>query len=374
MLLLVDHLGVAGPGRQAALLAAGIRPGFSSQVAAGAVPGDDAGPPEGVPVHHVPLAGAVHPTPDIDAATAVHRLLMDTRAVILHTHSQKAGAVGRLTALGAARPPLIVHSFHADVLEGHEVAPAGASRHDLLELERRMARRSDVLVVPTVALRDELVSLRIGRAEQYEVIPLGLDVRRYRAVAGDRGELRRAIGVAGDVPLAGVFGPLEAQVDHLVLVRALSALAEVHLAVLGGGEEAAAMQQAAGSLGLADRVHASPAWRDRPGALADLDVVVSAEHGATTPEALVEALAAGRPVVAADAPGPRAVVDERRGWLCPPGDPAAFARALGEVIERPIEAMARAATGRRVVADQHSAERLVAAHVALYRSLLAGAG
>lgn len=369
LLLLVDHLGPVGPGRQVALLATGLPPRFHAAVGAGPPPPDTpATPLAGVTVHDLPLAGPLQPVPDLKAVATVRRLLGQTGVAVLHTHTPKAGAVGRLAAVGAGHRPRLVHTFHGPDLAA---LAAGVNRHAAVELERRLARRTDVLVTLTPESRDALLDLRIGEPHQYRVIPLGLDLDPYRQVAGDLGTLRRAIGVPGDVPLAGMLGPLVAAEDHPVVFRALVDLPHLHLAVLGTGPLDRPLREAARQLGLADRVHFTGWWTDIPAALADLDVVVVARHDDATPAGLLEAVAAGRPAVAADAPGTRAVIEDGlTGWLCRPGDPGAFAWALRQVTARPVEAMARTSLARRRVVDAFGKARLLAAHTALYDDLL----
>lgn len=376
VLLLVDHLGPVGPGRQVRLLAGNLPLRFAVTVAAAAPteggPATEGGPtpgPAGVDLREAPLAGPLEPAPNLAAVAAVRHLLAATGAVIVHTHTPKAGALGRLAAVGVERRPVLVHTFHGPDLAGVALE---ANRHAALELERRLARRTDALVALVPETRDRLLELRIGRPEQYRVIPLGLELAACRQVAGDSGRLRSALALASDAPLAGMVGPLVEAEGHDVVLRALAELPGLHLAVLGTGPLGGVLGGLARGLGLADRVHLTGWWGDVPSALADLDVLVSARDDEATPAGLVEALAAGRPVVAADAPGPRAVVEDGlTGWLCRPGDPGSFATALRQVLARPVEAMTRTALGRRRVVDAFDVGRLATAHGELYDALLA---
>lgn len=369
VLLVVDHLDVAGPGGQVAMLAGALPEPFAAVVAAGTSREREV--PRSLPpasFHEIPLAAAVHPLADVRAVVALRRLVGATGARVVHTHSPKVGALGRLAALTSTPRPRIVHSYH-----GHELDPhgSGAGRRALLELERRLARHSDVLVAASTEVRDELLALRVGRPEQYEVIPLGLDLERFRAVAGDTGALRGAIGLGADVPLAGIFGPLTSGGEHTVVLEALSQVPRAHLAVLGEGPLAPSLREVARQFGVGDRVHFVPGSPDPASLLADLDLVVLARPDPVAPAELVEALAAGRPVVAAESPGSRTLIEDgRTGWLCPPGNAGAFAWAIRQATSRPVEALARAARARPTIAERFGQDHLVAAHAALYQGLL----
>ena len=170
------RLNIGGPAGQALLLAKGLEPEFPTLVAAD-TPNDREGEltdPE-VPVEHVPFVRPVSPATDARALRAVRRLVKDSRPQVVHTHMAKAGTVGRLAVLSSrpAHRPLLVHTFHGHVLPGLFRRPAATGLH---RIERRLARRTDVLVAVSPEVRDELLDLGIGKPDQYRVIPLGLDL------------------------------------------------------------------------------------------------------------------------------------------------------------------------------------------------------
>jgi glycosyltransferase involved in cell wall biosynthesis len=374
VLLLITRLNIGGPAGQALLLARGLGPEFPTLVAAG-TPADSEGElsdPE-VPVRRVPLVRPVSPATDMRALRAVRQLVQDTRPQVVHTHMAKAGTIGRLAVL-SSRPagrPRLVHTFHGHVLDGYF---AGPQQKAFLELERRLARRTDVIVAVSPEIRDELVDLGVGKAGQYRVIPLGLDLGPLLAVgtgSGKPGTLRPTLGLSADVPLVGVLGRLVPVKDHATLFHAVSATPGAHLAVLGDGELRQELEGLSRHLGIAHRTHFTGWWEDVPGALADLDVVALSSRNEGTPVALIEALAAGRPVVATDVGGVRHVVqDSVTGWLCRPGDPVSLAALVQRALVNPEEAGRLAQQGRRRVAERFGRARMIADHVLLYKELL----
>jgi glycosyltransferase involved in cell wall biosynthesis len=286
----------------------------------------------------------------------------------------KAGSLGRLAALSLLerrKRPKLVHTFHGHVLQGYF---GRSQQRGFIELERWLARRTDALIAVSPEVRDELLELRVGRPEQYRVIPLGFDLEPLLEVGGPgvpTGRLRAAVGLSTEVPLAGTVGRLVPIKDHATLFSAVAKVPGLHLAVLGDGELRPALESLAIELGIGGRAHFTGWWMDVPAALADLDMVVLSSINEGTPVALIEALAAGRPVIATDVGGVRHVVqDTETGWLCRAGDADGLALLLGRVLAQPRVAQLMAQEGRRRVVERFGSGRLLADHRALYGELL----
>ena len=367
-------MNIGGPANQVLLLAKGLVPEFSTMLAAGS-PGEREGEltdPD-VPVRRVPLVRPVQPAADLAALASIRRLVNNSGVRLVHTHMAKAGSIGRLAVLSSprSRRPRLVHTFHGHVLQGYF---GGAQQRGFLQFERLLARRTDALVAVSPEVRDELLDLGVGKPAQYQVIPLGLDLDSFLRVGppdGAAGQLREAIGLGRETPLAGAIGRLVPVKDHATLFKAMAARPELHLAVLGDGELRPTLEGLARDLGIAERTHFTGWWADIPSALADLDVVVLSSRNEGTPVALIEALAAARPVVATDVGGVRHVVqDGETGWLCRPGDPDGLAQLLHRAVSEPGLAMRLAEEGRRRVAERFGQARMVADYAALYRELL----
>ena len=373
VLRLITRLNVGGPARQALLLSGGLGPAFPTVLAAGrpsSVEGELGDP--AVPVHRVPLVRPLSPTADCHALVAVRRLLVHSGAALLHTHMAKAGAVGRLAAHTVRPRPLTVHTFHGHVLEGY-FSPL--FERGLVETERRLARRTDALVAVAPQVRDALLDLGIGRPEQFHLIPLGLDLEAFRAVSGPTGALRRHIGVPPGAPLVGAAGRLVPIKDVATLLDAVRLLPAVHLAVLGDGELRPALEERCRHLRISERVHFTGWWADMPAAMADLDVVALTSRNEGTPVSLIEALAAGRPVVATDVGGVRFVVrDGVTGCLAPAGDAVGIAGLLERLLADPLLRRRMGERGRRDVCRRFGKAGLLEGIRQLYGELLARRG
>jgi glycosyltransferase involved in cell wall biosynthesis len=370
---LITRLNVGGPAQHALLLTRGLRPQYDTVLAAG-TPTASEGEllhPE-VDVRRVPLVREVSGPDDARAFAAVRRLLAAQRPRILHTHTAKAGTVGRTAAmtLGPATRPLTVHTFHGHVLRGYFGPNA---ERGIVTAEALLARRTDLLIAVSTEVRDELLDRGIGRRGQFEVVPLGLDLAGFLAVEGPSGALRDQLGLPAGTPLVGVVGRLVGVKDHATALAAMAHLPGVHLAVIGDGDLRGALEAEAARLGLAGRVHFTGWSPDVPAAVSDLDVVVLCSKNEGTPVSLIEASAASRPIVATAVGGvPSVVEDGVTGRLVPPGDPAALAAGIREALADAEQARRWGAAGRARVDRRFGAERLLDDMRRIYEGLLGG--
>jgi glycosyltransferase involved in cell wall biosynthesis len=282
----------------------------------------------------------------------------------------KAGAVGRLAALTVTDRPRTVHTFHGHIFGGY--FPSTVER-GFAALERHLARHTDVLLAVSPQVRDELLDLGIGRPAQFQIMPVGLDLDPYLAINGSQGAFRSELGLDADTPLVGCVGRLVPIKDHLTLLRAIKRLPAAHLAIVGHGELAGHLRAETARLGLGTRVHFT-GWRsDLPSVYSDLDAVALTSRNEGTPTAVIEALAAARPVVSTDVGGVRHVVDDgRTGFLVPAGDDQAVADRLAAVLADHSGARRLGTAGRADVAGRFSQQRLVDEVRELYRSLIGG--
>lgn len=366
---LITRLNIGGPAQQALLLTRELASPFPTILATGvpsALEGEMSDPD--VAVHRLPLVRPVRPLTDAQAIVQTRQLLVRHRPDIVHTHMAKAGTVGRLAAVSLGRRrPRLVHTFHGHVLDGY-FSPR--MQRVFVDVERQLARHTDVLIAVSPEVRDDLLSLRIGTADQYRVVPLGLDLGRFNPPATGGG-LRKHLGLAAGTPLVGAVGRLVPIKDLGTLLTAVASLPGVHVALLGDGDSRPALEATAASLGVADRAHFLGWYPDIAAAMPDFDVVALTSLNEGTPVAIIEALAAGRPVVATDVGGVSFVVQHgATGLLAPKGDPTAFADGLKQVLGDPVGAAEMAAAGQRDVMVRFSHRRLVTDIAALYAALL----
>lgn len=376
VLRVFSRLNIGGPSVHVILLTAGLRSrGYDTRLVVG-----KESPREGnmlalaaeKSVTCEAMAGLgreIAPLQDLRALAGLFRLLRAWRPAIVHTHTAKAGLLGRVAAR-AARVPTVVHTFHGHVLRGY-FSPAKEAL--FRRLETRLAAATDALVAVSDSVKSDLVRLGVARAERIRVIPLGLDLD-HLAGALPRGVLRREAGIPDGAPLVGLVGRLVPIKDAPTFLQAARLVRdrrpEARFALVGDGEDRSALEALTRALGMDGAVTFFGWRRDLAAVYGDLDVVVNASRNEGTPVALIEALAASRPVVATRVGGtPDLLGEGERGRLVPPGDPGALARAVLDTLEQSEATRRLARAGREHVLERHSVDRLVRDVDALYRDL-----
>jgi glycosyltransferase involved in cell wall biosynthesis len=376
ILRLFSRLNVGGPSVHVILLSAGLRErGYDTRLVVGQESPTEGNLLElarqrGVECTRLPALGReIRPLSDLRALLQLVRLIRDFRPRIVHTHTAKAGLLGRIAAR-LCGVPVVVHTFHGHVLRGY-FGPARTAFFRLLE--RGLAHLTDELVAVSEAVRSDLVELGVAPAGKIRVVPLGLELERLSARTGP-GRLRAALAIAPSAPLVGIVGRLVPIKDLPTFLRAAALVVrerpETAFAVVGDGELRAELEALAEQLGLSGKVSFAGWWQDMADVMPDLDVVVNSSRNEGTPVALIEALACRRPVVATRAGGNAELLGEgERGLLVPQGDPQALARAVLQALSDSGPARARAERGCAHVLRQHSVGRLLGDLDAMYREL-----
>jgi glycosyltransferase involved in cell wall biosynthesis len=374
----IARLNVGGAALSVLELAAGQqRRGHDVLVVAGTIPPGERSMEHvavelGVPYLHVPaLQRELAPRSDSEAIRTLRRIIRGRRANVLHTHTAKAGATGRLAALasGRARPGAVVHTFHGHVLSGYfDPRRERAFR----VLERMLGWSTDALIAVSAEVRDDLVRLGVAPAPKFAVIPYGFDLdARVGGPAANRSRIRSELELAEDAFVIGWAGRLTAIKRPLDLVRVTAGVEGAVLVLVGDGEDRAAVVSLAEELGVSERVRFL-GYRDDLGSLYaafDVFLLTSANEGA--PVVVIEALAAGVPVVATDAGGTSSVVDNGETGLL---EPVGAVEQLQAAVERlrtdgPLRAT-MGELGTRRMRERFSVERMVDDTERLYRGIL----
>lgn len=272
--------------------------------------------------------------------------------LIVHTHSSKAGIVGRLAAraAGAAR---IVHTIHGF---GHPAFQNPLARALAVALERRAARVTDRFIAVSQANIEEGRALGLFARAPVELIRSGFDLDRFRQPGVTRAEARARLGLPAVGPIVGSIACLKPQKAPLDLVRAAAqvraAVPDCRFVVAGDGEQRPEVEREIARLRLGD-AFALLGWRDDvPQILAALDAFLLTSRWEGLPRSLVQAMAAGVPVVATAADGTRDVVaDGRTGFLVPVGDVAGAAARVTQLLRDPALRAELAAAAQAMVPE-----------------------
>ena len=381
VLRVIARLNVGGPALHVTYLTRGLAErGYETTLVAGDVArGEESmafvADRSGVDVVRLPgLSRELSPVHDALAAWRLARVIRRVRPDVVHTHTAKAGAVGRVAALLAGtRRPVVVHTFHGHVLRGY-FGRVGTLA--FRAIETALARATDRLVAVSPEVRDELVALGVAPADRFSVIRLGIELERRVTFEGDRLEVRRRHAIGRDTFVVGWFGRMTAVKRTDDLLAMLTGLRErgvdALLLLVGDGDDRERLEQRAHDLGVA-RSCLFLGYQDDVApwyAACDAVVLTSASEG--TPVTIIEALAAGRPVVATKVGGVPDVVDEgETGFLVRAGDTHALAERLETLARDPARRAAMGDEGRERVLRRYAVERLVDDVDRLYRELLA---
>jgi glycosyltransferase involved in cell wall biosynthesis len=321
---------------------------------------------------------------DLRALWWLFRRFRRDRPDIVHTHTAKAGALGRLAAV-LARVPVRIHTYHGHVLGGGYFSPRTTTVFRFVE--RALARLSTRLVVVSPQQQRELTeTLRIGEARCFHCIPLGLELERFAAL--DRvaaGALtRQALAIAPDAWVVGTIGRLVPVKNHSLLLRSFAATLDrlgpeagnTHLLIAGDGEPEyrAELEALSTKLGIAEHVRWLGWRQDLPDLLGAMDVFALTSDDEGTPVAVIEAICAGTTVVARTVGGVPDVIAGLPTAVRVDSDGAGpFSDALLRARTLHVDPALRDEL-RRNVADRFSSARLADDIDALYRSTLEETG
>ena len=385
VLRVIARLNVGGPALHVSYLTKGLASrGYDTTLVAGKLArGEDSmsyvADALGLDVR--PLAAMHREVSPVYDPIAVTRLVGEIRRVrphILHTHTAKAGAVGRAAALlaGDARPPVIVHTYHGHVLTGY-FDPLRTQF--FRETERALARHTDRLVAVGPEVRDDLVELGVAPAEKFAVIRLGIDLESRVLTVNRRAEFRHLFGVSEDRFVVGWIGRMTAIKRVPDILAAFKALrdrgVQATLCLVGDGPDRDAIEQLASELGIVRDVLFVGYQRDVAPYYAFFDALLLPSANEGTPVVAIEALAAERPVVATRVGGvPDVVDDNESGFLVAVGDIETTADRLEQLAGDPELRARMGKAGREHVVPRYRVERLIEDTDELYRELLSARG
>ncbi|MCU0561200.1 MAG: glycosyltransferase family 4 protein [Desulfobacterales bacterium] len=317
------------------------------------------------------LVRRIHPVRDILSLLVLLWHIRRERPEIVHTHTSKAGILGRLAAR-LAGVPHVVHTPHGHVFSGHFGRLAAGL---FLALERFFARFTEKTVALTAGEKRDYVDLGVAPAEDVSVIPSGVELGEFAGERTDAAAQKRTVGFDPQRRQVGFVGWLLAIKGPAYLLNAMGAVWREHpdaeLVFVGKGALEKPLRAQAAFAGCSGRVKFL-GWRDdiaRIMPLFDVFVLPSLNEGMG--RVLVEAMAAGRPIVASRAGGiPDLVRHGENGLLVPPGDEAALAAGIALLLRDRGLAQRMGERGRRRC-HEFGLPAMIAGLEALYRGLLA---
>lgn len=317
------------------------------------------------------LVRQVSPVNDLRALIKLTRRMRARGYGIVHTHSSKAGVIGRLAAR-LANVPIIVHTVHGWSFHEH-MSPWVKSTYILLE--RLAASFTDAIIVVAKADIEKGRRAGIGHPDQYHLIRSAIPLEAFDPEKVDGQAVRRKLGIPADALVLGNVGRFSAQKNPLDWVRVASIVArelpECHFLLVGDGPLRAEVEAMISARGLSDRTTLTGLRRDVADMLAAMDVFLLTSLWEGLPRVIPQAMAMGVPEVSSRADGTaEAIEDGGSGYLCPAGDLDCLAARCVELLRNAEQRNAMGACGRAYALREFDVKAMVSQIAELYEDLL----
>ena len=320
------------------------------------------------------LGRSISPLADMKAFWKLYRLIRTGRYHIVHTHSSKAGVLGRLAAK-LAGTPIIVHTLHSLVF--HDYQPW------LVNLLWRAVKRicaplTDHFISVSDVIRQKAIDAGIAAPEKFSTIYSGMELDWFLQADVNGLNVRREFGIRDDAPVVGKIARLFSLKGHDQLLDAAPKIVERHPEVrfflIGDGVLYEHLRNRARESGILDNfVFAGLVPRERiPEMISAMDVLVHTSLREGLARVLPQALAMGKPCVSFDIDGaPEVVIPGETGYLVRPGDAEGLADAISRLLDDPELRAQMGRAGRRRVDPDFRAETMVQEIASVYRTLAA---
>jgi len=318
-----------------------------------------------------PLRRDIDPSSDVVSLGQLYGIFRKEKFDVVHTHTAKAGALGRVAARFAG-VPAIVHTPHGHNFYGYFNPRASAM---ILKIEKFLTNFTDRIVALTELEKSDYVKFGVANAGKISVIYQGIELDRFARDWKDTRDLRSAMGIGPEDPVVGMAGRLEPVKGSIFFIEAAARIAKkfpgARFVVVGEGSLRPAMQKRAVELGLAGKVIFTGWIQDMCEIMPALDVMVMPSLNEAVGMVLIEAQAQGIPIVATKVGGiPEVVINNKTGVLVPPSDPAGIAEAVCGLLADKPKRLEMGSAGKMWVYDKFSAKAMADKTSALYMELL----
>ena len=328
---------------------------------------------QGIPTRSVPsLINQIHPLTNLKAVADIRRIIVQGNYDVVHSHSSVAGVVARLAAFSAG-VPVIVHHIHG---WGVHQFMSGSTRKLYLALERLSSRWTDRMIVVSKSDIQKGLDNRICKENKFALIYNGIDLEKFRQTV-DRQQVCRALGLDPDCKIVGMTGRLDQQKNPLDFIRAAALVARAYSKVqflfIGDGPSRPACESLIAELNLKDRFFLLGFRDDVARIMSVLTITAMSSLWEGLPIVFLEAMSAGKPIVANDVDGAREVViNGETGFLVTPQHPAEMAERILYLLNNEALCNEMGYTAQQR-SNYFSRQRMVGEIEALYKELLSAA-
>ena len=317
-------------------------------------------------IRRLPYLGRrIDPQSDIRSLLAIRNFISAFRPDIIHTHTAKAGVLGRLASMTSAHKARRVHTFHGHLLHGYF---GNVGTQAIITTERALAKHTDRIIAVGSQVADDLLCAGVGQPQQYRIVPPGTALRPLP----ERSEARRLLGLVDDQFIVCFIGRLTAvkRIDRLADVA--DTLRDQHggvrIIVAGSGDQSEYLQQRIRAENLPISMYG---WRDDVETfLAASDAMVLTSENEGTPVSLIQAGLAGLPAVSTDVGAVRDILVDGKTGLVVDQDVMSISNGLSRLLASATTREAFGVQARRHCQSRFGAPTLVEAHLGIYRELM----
>lgn len=312
---------------------------------------------------------------DVIALWKLFKIIKKEQPDIIHTHTAKAGALGRCAAI-ICGVPVRIHSFHGHVFHDY-FNPVMAKL--FISMEKIFACFTDRVIVISEIMKDDICNrFKVTDKTKVSVIRLGLDLEKFKNTDQIKGKLRKELNISQDTLLVGIIGRLTAIKNHSLFLDAVKLLkneklcAKVRFLIVGGGELKEALKAYAADLGIDDLVYFTGWRKDMPNIYADLDIVALTSRNEGTPLSLIEAMASKKAIVSTNVGGVSDLIEDKKtGWLVESNNPTQLKEAIVTLLGNAEMRQQMGKMASLNVDEKYSKKRLISDMEGLYKELFA---
>ena len=377
---IITRLNIGGPAIHTILLTEGIdKNTFETQLVAGKPDLSEGDMSElaarsGVRVEYIQELGREISFKDLPAFLKILKLLIKIKPDILHTHTAKAGTLGRIAGL-LAGVPVKIHTFHGHVFDGY-FNPVKTKLFILIE--KLLGIFTDKVIVVSESIRNEIVGkLKIVPDSKCAVIKLGFNLEKFLNNNGLKGALRKEFNISPDTLLVGIIGRLVPIKNHKMFLSVARKVIDsnpgikLKFLIIGDGELRKYLEGEAARMGMTDDVIFTGWIRDIAKVYADLDIVALTSLNEGTPVSLIEAMVSARPVISTSVGGVAdIIIDGKNGLLVNSNDTDSFANKVSYLIKNENKRRELGLAGREFAGNTFHRDRLIKETESLYHDCL----
>tara|TARA_A100001037_G_scaffold136417_1_gene123545 strand:+ start:16294 stop:17475 length:1182 start_codon:yes stop_codon:yes gene_type:complete len=310
---------------------------------------------------------------DLKALLKIYLIIKKYKPEIVHTHTAKAGLIGRIAA-HLALTPKIIHTYHGHVLHGYFSKP---KTYLLRLMEKFLALITDSLIVVSDKIKTELINYKISKPAKFNIIKLGFNLNPFLNNHHLKNKLKENLELPYDSNLIGIVGRMVPIKNHKLFIEAASQIIakkeNTYFLIVGDGPLRKSIENLTYKLNINKNTFFT-GWRnDLPLIYASLDILVCSSDNEGTSVSVIEAMASGCPVVTTSVGGHPDIIDEgNNGYLIEPQNTDTLANKILEILNNPNKSLRLGENARTDAKNNFSYDRLINDVQKHYKKLLIG--